>query len=269
MSTIISIANEKGGVAKTTSTQALGSILSRMNYKTVLIDLDPQADLTVSLDIEAEDRNIFDCLFTHKKILASKVNENLILVGGDPRLTPIGFMNAMGRDKDFEFVEARLILKNLLRQIDNKTDFILLDCPPNREIITYNALGCSDYVLIPTEAHNFSINGISNIIDSIEGFKGSMNPRLNLLGMFVTRYRKNTAIHSDMVEWFEENYPEYLFKTKINENITIQEATQTGREIIEHDTIRRSKQLVKTNTPFKGLSDYQDLVNEILNRLKL
>ncbi|MEP3388744.1 MAG: ParA family protein [Reichenbachiella sp.] len=268
MSTTISIANEKGGVAKTTSTGSIGSILSRLNYKVLLIDLDPQADLTISLDVQAEDRNIFDCLFHHKKIIANKVNENLILVGGDPRLTPIDFMDSVKKDKEFQFENPRLVLKSLLNQVSNKADFILMDCPPNREIITQNALAASDYVLIPSEAHNFSVNGINNIIEYLEAFvSANLNPDLRLLGLFVTRYRQNTAIHSDMVEWFESNYPDELFKAKINENITIQEATQMGRELSIHDDIKRSSQLVKKNSPFKGLSDYQELVNEILTRV--
>lgn len=264
---VITIANEKGGVAKTTSTASIGSILSRLGRKVVLVDLDPQADLTVSLDIESEDRNIYDCLFYHKKILASKVNDNLVLVGGDPRLTPIEFMNALKMDKELEFDNPRLILKSLIDQIGSQAEFVILDCPPNREIITQNALAASDYVLIPSEAHNFSVNGINNIIEYIESFKNKLNPRLNLLGIFLTRYRQNTAIHSDMFEWFKENYPEQLFETKITENITLQEATQLGRELIDHDQIKRDQRLVKTKTQFKGLVDYQFLVDEILNRL--
>ncbi|MCV9389158.1 ParA family protein [Reichenbachiella ulvae] len=269
MSIIISIANEKGGVAKTTSTGSIGSILSRLNYKVILVDLDPQADLTISLDVEAEDRNIFDCLFHHKKIVANKVNENLILVGGDPRLTPLDFMDSIKNDKDFQIEDPRLILKSLLKQVTDKADFILMDCPPNREIITQNALAASDYVLIPSEAHNFSVNGINNIIENLDAIvSAKLNTDLKLLGLFVTRYRKNTAIHSDMVEWFETNYHKDLFKTKINENITIQEATQMGRELSTHDDIKRSSQLVKKSSPFKGLADYRELVNEILNRIQ-
>ncbi|WP_185152483.1 ParA family protein, partial [Fulvivirga aurantia] len=227
---IISIANEKGGVAKSTSANALASILSRKGYKVILVDLDPQADLTLSLDIECGDRNIFDCIFMHKKVIASKVNDNLVLIGGDPRLTPVGFIDSVKKDQEFELENPRLILKLLLDQIKKKVDFIILDLPPNREIVVQNALAASDYVLIPTEAHSFAANGIHNIIEYIDLFKEKLNPRIDLLGIIVTRYRRNTAIHSDMYEWLKETYPNKLFNTTIAENITIQEATQQGRE---------------------------------------
>ncbi len=227
----------------------------------------PELRFTVSLDVAAEERNIYDGLFTHKSVLANKVNDNLVIVGGDPRLTPLEFMNAVKMDNEFEFENPRLILKSWLDQITDKTDFVLFDCPPNREVITQNALAASDYVLIPTEAHNFSINGISNIIEYIDSFRKKLNPNLKLLGIFITRFRKNTSIHSDMIEWFEENYPKDLFEARINENITLQEATQLGRELSEHDSLRNEQQLVKSKTPFKGLQDYQQLVDEILRRL--
>ncbi len=267
MAIIISMANEKGGVAKTTSVASIGSVLSRKGFKTLLLDLDPQADLTISLDVEAMDRNIYDCVFNHRRILANKVNENLVLVGGDPRFNPIEFMDALKRDKEFEFENPRLILKSVLEEVKDKADFVLLDCAPNREIITQNALAASDYVLIPSEAHNFSVNGINNIIQYINGFQQKLNPNLRLLGIFLTRFRKNTAIHSDMLEWFIENYSEDLFKTVINENITLQEATQMGRELIDHQEMKNEQKLVKSKSVFTGLMNYNMLVDEILNRL--
>lgn len=268
MTKIISISNEKGGVAKTTSTAAIGSVLSRLGYKVILVDLDPQADLTVALDIEPEDRNIFDCIFSHRRIKASKVNDNLVLVGGDARLTPLDFAEGLKRDKLLQFENPRLVLRSLLELAEGKTDFILLDCPPNREIITQNALAASDYVLIPTEAHSFSVNGIANIIEFIEAFQQKLNPKLDLLGIFITRYRNNTSIHLDMKEWLHENFRKHMFSHVINENITLQEATQMGRELENHDAIRKQTQVVKTQTPFRGLQDYKDLVEELLEKIE-
>ena len=265
---IIAIANEKGGVAKTTSTGAIGSVLSRRGYKTVMVDLDPQADLTVSLNVDAGEKNIFDCIFTHKKIMASQVNKNLVLVGGSPYLNPIDFLDERKKDVDLQDENEKEILKSLLDSLKGKVDYILLDCPPNKEIITTNALVASDYVIIPSEAHAFSTNGIISVKALVERYQRKLNPNLKILGILLTRYRSNTAIHSDMAEWLNGEFPNTLFKTKIHENITIQEATQEGQEIEEYQKVKAEQQLVKTKKPFRGLKDYGDLVDEILEKIE-
>ncbi|UZS00156.1 ParA family protein [Chondrinema litorale] len=264
---VISIANEKGGVAKTTSCAAMGSVLSRLGYTVILIDLDPQSDLTISLGIDPEDRNIHDCLFTHRKLKATPINENLVLVGGSPELTSIDFMDNLKKDDEYQYENPRKIVKQLIDAARDMCDFMLLDCPPNLEIITQNALLASDYVLVPSEAHSFSINGVENILEQIVKFKKKANPSLEVLGIFLTRYRVKTRSHEDLVEYFNQNHPDIFLNTYIHENITIQEATHSGRELEEHDAYKKQSSLVKKKEPFKGLKDYRDLVNEILKRM--
>ncbi|WP_020533043.1 ParA family protein [Flexithrix dorotheae] len=264
---VISVANEKGGVAKTTSAAAIGSVLSRMGHTIILVDLDPQSDLTISLGVEPKERNIHDCIFEHRKLKAWPINENLVLVGGSPELTPIDFLDNLKKDEEYQYENPRMIIKHLLEQAKEKCDYIILDCPPNLEIITQNALLASDYVLIPSEAHSFSINGVENIIDQISRFKKKANPDLEALGIFLTRYRTNTRSHEDLVEYFNKNHPDIFLKTYIHENITIQEATHSGRELEEHDIFKKKKSMIKKKEPFKGLQDYRLLVNEILNRI--
>lgn len=264
---VISIANEKGGVAKTTSCSAIGSVLSRLGYTVILIDLDPQSDLTISLGISPEDRNIHDCLFTHRKLKACPVNENLVLVGGSPEFTPIDFLDNLKKDDEYQYENPRMIVKQFIDQAKEKCDYIILDCPPNLEIITQNALLASDYVLIPSEAHSFSINGVENIVEQVTKFQRKANPDLAILGIFLTRYRTNTRSHEDLVKYFTKNHPNIFLQTYIHENITLQEATHSGRELEEHDTFKKQNSLVKKKQPFKGLQDYRELVSEILNRI--
>lgn len=265
---IIAIANEKGGVAKTTSTGAIGSVLSKKGYKTVLIDLDPQGDLTVSLNINVAEKNIFDCLFTHKKIMANNVNQNLVLVGGDPRFNPVEFLDARKLDDDLQDENELTILDSFLSTLRGQVDFVLLDCPPNKEIITKNALVASNYVLIPSEAHTFSTNGIVALQELVERFQRKRNPDLKVLGILLTRYRANTAIHSDMATWLNTEFPGTLFETRIHENITAQEVTQTGNEIEEYQKIKEEQQLVKSKGPFRALKDYTDFVDEMLVKIE-
>jgi len=265
---VISIANEKGGVAKTTSCSAIGSVLSRLGYTVILIDLDPQSDLTISLGINPKDRNIHDCIFTHRKLKAHSINDNLVLIGGSPEFTTIDFLDNLKKDEEYQYENPRLIIRQLITDALDRCDFILLDCPPNLEIITQNALLASDYVLIPSEAHSFSINGVENLIEQVLRFKKKAHPILEVLGIFLTRYRTKTRSHQDLEEYFLRHHPKKFLKTFIHENITIQEATHSGRELEEHDDYKKQNSLVKKNQPFRGLKDYRDLVDEILKRMK-
>ena len=176
-------------------------------------------------------------------------------------------MDNLKKDEDYQYDNPRLIIKHLIEEAKSKCDFILLDCPPNLEIVTQNALLASDYVLIPSEAHSFSINGVENLVDQVKRFKKKANPNLELLGIFLTRYRSKTRSHEDLVAYFTKNHPKIFLKTYIHENITIQEATHSGRELEEHDNYKKQQSLVKTKQPFKGLKDYRDLVNELIKRI--
>ena len=264
---IITIANEKGGVGKSTTTVALGSVLAKRGYRVVMVDLDSQSDLTVSLGKVPGDRNTFDCIFTHKNILATRVNPKLVLVGGDPRMIPIRFKDQVENDPQFQYENPRLVLRDILGECRKNSDFILLDCPPNLDLITQNALACSDYLLIPTEPHNFSINGIRIMLDTALGFSSRLNESLAILGVFLTRFRASTSMHSDVHADLTRLYPEHMLKSVIHENVTVQEATHVGVEFEEYE-IQKSKQaLIKKNRPFRGLEDYRSLADEILDKI--
>jgi len=261
MAITIAIANEKGGVAKTTTTASLGSILADKGYKVVMVDLDPQGDLTTGLNKEFDERNIYDSIFTHKQMSATNVNPGLVLIGGDSRMNPVSFDKSAVADRDFKYI-THGILKKALESLKDQADLILLDCPPNVDIVTANALIASDYVIIPTEAHKFAINGIESILSEMGTLK-SQNPNLSLLGILITRYRGNTAIHSQMEEALREKYSGQVFKTPIKENITLQEVSHEGQEIVAYDKERQSGQLVKSK--FAGIKDYEQVAEELLS----
>lgn len=265
MPTVISIANEKGGVAKTTTAAALGSILSHRGHRVIMIDLDPQADLTSGLNINPEDRNVFDCLFESKKLRATKVNDNLVLVGGSPKMKPSLFEKAAAGEKEYKLAPYGVLKKRLVEVLD-QTDIVLLDCPPNVDTVTMNALVASDYVLIPTEAHRYAINGANEIVELVSAIKSELNIKLEVLGVLLTRYRGTTAIHSQLAKELKETFKKKLFPEPIKENITLQEVSHEGREIVDYDAERQTEQLVKSK--FVGMANYESAAVELLNRIK-
>ena len=254
-------------MAKSTTTSALGSVLSSRGYKVIMIDLDSQCDLTISLRMDVEERNIFDCIFKHKGLLATNVNPNLVLVGGDARMTITEFTNQLRGDEEFKHENPRLVLREILNDSTSRADYVLLDCPPNLELITSNALACSDYLLIPTEPHSFSINGINTMMDYTASFQKRVNKELKILGIFLTRFRSNTRIHSEVKDELDRHYPGKMLHTVIHENITVQEATHMGKEFEKYGEEKAAQGLFKHEHPFRGLVDYRKLADEILERL--
>ena len=264
---VISIFSEKGGVAKTTTAAALGSILSRQGKRVVLVDLDSKPDLTRAFNQTAGERNIFDCIFNHRHLLAHNLNPNLVLVAGDHRMTPTNFSDHLKKDPDFQYENPRLILREVLQSSIDKADFILLDCPPNFELVTGNALACSNYLLIPTEANSFSVNGIGTVLEYSSNFTGRINKDLKILGIFLTRFRASTSIHSELKRSLEELYPEHMFSTVIHENTTVQEAIHLGKEFEIYKAEKARKARTSNRRPFRGLDDYRKLADELLTKI--
>jgi len=270
MSITISFINEKGGVAKTTSAASIASILSRRGYKVVCIDMDPQGDLTIAFNVNAENRNIYDCLFAHRKLIASKVNDNLVLVGGDPRMKPTKLAKNIDDDDELNLMNRTQVLKSVIDNTNtDKTDFIIIDCPPNTDLAVENCLAVSDHVIIPTEAHNFSVQGLQSIIHLIDRFQKQLNENLSLLGILITLYEGTTNINKDLREWYESEYGELVFKTPIRKNTHLKEATHIGKELAEYKISKQEESLIKKAFKFNGLDDYNQVCDEIVDRLKI
>ena len=258
---IIAIANEKGGVGKTTSVVALGSVLSAQGYRVVLIDMDSQSDLTVALSANPGKKNIYDCLFTSKKLSAVRINPNLVLVGGSPKMTPGALVSRRPSNHQY-------IFREFMESKSQMADFFILDCPPNLDIATQNALAGSDYLLIPAEPHAFSVAAIDGMLNYASDFAKDFNSDLKVLGIFLTRFRKQTNLHASIREHLVALHPVRMLKTVIHENVTLQEATHVGSEIEKYGEEIKKQALVKTRFKFQGLSDYRKLCEEILLRIK-
>jgi len=263
---IISIANQKGGVGKTTTTSSIGSILAQRGYKVVLLDLDDQNDLTLSLPVENnEGYNLFDCIFDLGKPKGVKVNPNLVIIPGSSKLQPLLFSDKIKLHPDYQYENPRLILKSFLASVSNKCDFILMDCPPNEELIVQNAMAASNYVLIPTMAHSFSVNGINAVLRMIQRFK-KINSDLAPLGIVMNNYDRRNNIDRGVYELCQEQYRELLFSTPIRINTKLKENTHLGVEIIQY-----AQELAEKRIPqqFSGYDDFNSVIDQLLERLQM
>ena len=160
------------------------------------------------------------------------------------------------------------IFREFMESKSQMADFFILDCPPNLDIATQNALAGSDYLLIPAEPHAFSVAAIDGMLNYASDFAKDFNSDLKVLGIFLTRFRKQTNLHASIREHLVALHPVRMLKTVIHENVTLQEATHVGSEIEKYGEEIKKQALVKTRFKFQGLSDYRKLCEEILLRIK-
>jgi len=247
---IISIANHKGGVGKTTTTASVGSILATKGYKVLLIDLDAQANLTSSLVKGEVSASIYDAMTKSSALPIYRVHDKAEL-----DLVPASLELAQA---DFELasrIARERILSNLLEDYKDKYDYILIDCPPSLGLMTFNAITASDYVIIPLVAEILPFNGLKMISDFIAQLKKYLNPKVEILGILITRW-ESTNLSKSIEERLRSNLVDKIFTTKIRKNVTIAQAPLEATNIAEYDP--------KSN----GAIDYKAFTEEFLERMK-
>lgn len=245
--TVITIANHKGGVGKTTSTASIAGALALRGKKVLTIDLDAQQNLSYTLTLnEDPESSIYDALVKDSPLPIVKIRENLDLVPASLELAraEIDLSTKIAREG---------ILKTLLEDYMDKYDFILIDCPPSLGIITTNALVASSQLFIPLTAEALPLKGLTMLDDVVNEVKKRVNPNLSLGGVFFTRFN-NRKLNKEVVEAINNRYGDKVFKTKIRENITLAEMPLTGQTIFEYDN--------RSN----GAKDYAALADEIIER---
>ncbi|MFK7979286.1 MAG: ParA family protein [Saprospiraceae bacterium] len=247
MTRVISIANNKGGVGKTTSVQNLGAGLNKLGYSVLLIDLDPQANLTESFGHNRVGESIYDVLKGTEKLPAVKIGDEFFLIPSnlDLSVAEIEFSTRTARES--------ILQRNLIDKVKGDFDYILIDCPPSLGLLTLNALVASDEILIPIDAGFFSMKGIDKFLYIVEDIKkNKLNPALKVSGVFVTMY-ENVILKKDIISTIEENFNQKVFSTKIRKNIALSEAQSTGQDIFSY------------SPNSNGAKDYIALVKEIFN----
>ena len=247
---VIGLVNQKGGVSKTTSTHNLGSALSQLGKKVLLIDLDPQGNLTSGVGIDkSEIKNcIYDLLIEDTVEL-----EETIVSLEEFDIVPATIKLAIA---DSKLINEYARERKLLDKIENTDyDYVLIDCPPSLTILTINALVASDYVLIPVKMEKYAFDGIIHLGNTINSIK-KLNKKLKILGAFATAFDKRIKLSQDnydkLVRTFEG---ETVFETKISIDSQISYAQEVEKSIFQH------------NKSSKAAKDYMDLANEVIEKI--
>lgn len=245
---VIAFANNKGGVGKTTTANNVGAALAKRGYKVLLIDLDPQANLTGCFNLPPFDYDITKALTKGAKLpILDTDTPNLYIIPSSIELTGVDVQLATTPKRNY-------ILSSLLKEYRGKYDFILLDCAPNFGVATFNALTAADKVIIPLTAEIHPFKGMINLTDFIKLVQGTTNPNLSLCGIVITRYNAR-KINANIEALLRKTFGEIVFNTKIRENIALVEYTTSAANIFDYSP--------KSN----GAKDYKTLTDEILNNL--
>lgn len=254
MARIISVANQKGGVGKTTTTVNLGSSLAFMGKKILLVDIDAQGNATSGMGIRKPDvtKDIYDVLVNEVPIqeaIAPSSRENLDIVPATLQLAgaEIELTSMMAR-------ESRL--KLALNEVKDQYDYILIDCPPSLGHLTINAFTASDSILIPVQCEYYALEGLSQLLNTVRLVQKHFNPELEIEGVLLTMYDARTNLGAEVVEEVRRYFQEKVYETIIPRNVRLSEAPSHGMSIIDYDI--RSK----------GAEVYQALAKEVLAREK-
>ena len=229
---IISVANQKGGVGKTTTTINLATSLSAINKKILLIDADPQGNASTGIGISYENRlpNLYDLI----------VNEFLDLSAIKKTIVPgldIITANTNLAASEIELVEVKnreFVISNLISKIEGY-DYILIDCPPALGLLTINALVASNSIIIPLQSEFFALEGVSSLVNSIELIRESFNPNLFIEGILLTMVDKRNSLSSLVEKDVRNHFGETVYKTTIPRNVRVSEAPSHGKPAILYD----------------------------------
>jgi chromosome partitioning protein len=252
MGRVIAIANQKGGVAKTTTAINLGACLAELGQKVLLIDNDPQGNASSGLGINRLQtvRCIYDVLINGvpmESVIVQTELENLHLVPATIQLAgaEIELVAAISRE---------MKLKKALQPIRDRYDYILLDCPPSLGLLTLNALTAADSVLVPIQCEYYALEGLSQLMNTIQLVQKHLNSELELEGVVCTMFDARTNLSIQVVEEVKEHFKDKLMKTIIPRNVRLSEAPSYGQPIITYD--RRSK----------GAEVYMELAKEVISK---
>lgn len=252
MPRVYAIANQKGGVGKTTTAVNLGGYLARMGHNVLLVDMDPQGNASSGLgvDIRSLTRSVYQLLIgelSASEILRPSTVKNLSLL---PATTDLA-----GIEPDLLQVEGReYVLKKALEQIAGRFDTVLIDCPPNLGILTLNALSFADRVLIPLQTEYFALEGLTQLLEAISRVQKNFNPSLTLDGVVLTMYDARTSMSQQVVEDVRQHFLDRVYQTIIPRNVKLSEAPSFGQFIGEY---------APDST---GASAYEQLAREVANR---
>jgi chromosome partitioning protein len=232
MGTIYAIANQKGGVGKTTTAVNLAACVAEAGYEALLVDIDPQSNATVGLGISKDlDNTVYELLSgaaTIDEIVVPTSIEHLWVAPAGPDLA--------GANVELpRLAGSETKLQQALAGVRDKYVFTLLDCPPSLGPLTVNALVAADRVIVPVQAEYFALEGLAGLLDTLALIQRELNPRLTVAGMLLTMHDARTRLAQDVEREVREHFPDLVFDTVIPRNVRIGEAPSFGRPVIHHD----------------------------------
>ena len=254
MAYVLTLANQKGGVGKTTTAVNLAAFLGKKKKKVLVIDLDPQGNATSGLGIDKSelDTTIYDVLVNDEPMAdsiwessannVSIVPTNINLAGAE-----IELVNVMSREN---------VLKEALKPVKDDYDYIIIDCPPSLSILTINALTTSDGIIIPIQGEYYALEGLTQLIDTINIVKKKLNKNLSILGVVLTMFDRRTQLTRQVQEEVENYFGDKVFNTVIPRNVRLAEAPSHGVAILDYDKVS------------KGAKAYESLASEVIKRTK-
>jgi chromosome partitioning protein len=233
MSQIISIVNQKGGVGKTTTAVNLGAYLANLGKFVLLVDLDPQANATSGLGIDHQnlERGVYESLIGEvgiNEIVRNTKHEGYRLAPATQNLAGANIELVNVGDREFK-------LNEMLQQARAHYDYILIDCPPSLGLLTINGFTAADKVLIPVQAEYYALEGLGQLLRTVELVKDNLNPDLDIMGAVITMFDKRTRLSDQVMRELYQYFPNKIFRSVIPRNVRLTEAPSYGQSILEYD----------------------------------
>ena len=250
MAKIIAVANQKGGVGKTTTSVNLSACLGVLEKKVLLIDADPQANATSSFGINDIESGTYECLEHQKNAIECIQKSSSPNVDVMPAQLDLVAAELELVDKD----SREFMLKEALKEVKNNYDYIIIDCAPSLGLITINALTAADSVIVPIQCEYFALEGLGKLMNTIKSIQNIQNPQLDIEGLLLTMYDSRLRLSNLVIDEVKTHFQDMVFKTIIQRNVRLSEAPSYGESIIMYDATCR------------GAINYLNLAQEFIDK---